>query len=85
MGKLKIRVKPKASKNKVERMVDGTFKIWVMNPSIKGKANKELVSYLKSITGKVVNIVVGKTTKQKLIEFEGSEREFITKLEKHFK
>lgn len=85
MGKLRIRVKPNARKNKVEKMSDGIFKIWVNSPSIKGKANKELVSYLKSITGKVVNIVVGETTKQKLIEFEGSEREFITKLEKHFK
>lgn len=85
MGKLRIRVKPNARKNKVEKMSDGIFKIWVNSPSIKGKANKELLSYLKRITGKTVSIISGEKSRDKLIEFEGSEREFITKLEKHFK
>jgi len=85
MGKLKVRVKPKASKNKVERMVDGTFKIWVKSPSIKGKANKELISFLRYITGKTVNIICGLTSKNKIIEFEGREEDFITKLRKQSK
>ncbi len=85
MAKLRIRVKTGAVMNKVERMADGTFKVWVKNPAVKGKANTELLSYLKRITGKTIFIIAGKTTKEKLIEFEGSEREFISKLEKHFK
>ena len=85
MGKLRIRVKPNARKNKVEKMSDGIFKIWVNNPSIKGKANKELISYLRCITGKAVNIICGLTSRNKIIEFEGSEEGFIKKLDKRYK
>lgn len=85
MSKLKIRVKTGAVMNKVEKMVDGTFKVWVKNPAVKGRANTELLSYLKCITGKTIFIVAGLTSKEKLIEFEGREEDFITKLEKHFK
>ena len=85
MAKLKIRVKTGAVMNKMERMADGTFKVWVKNPAVKGRANTELLSYLKYITGKTIFIVAGKTSRDKLIEFEGSERGFISKLEKHFK
>ncbi len=85
MAKLKIRVKPRADKNKVERMADGTFKIWVKSPAIKGKANKELLTYLKHLTGMRVNIIAGESSRDKLIEFEDSKEEFITKLKEYSK
>jgi len=81
MAKLKIRVKTGANMNKMERMADGTFKVWVKNPAVKGRANTELLSYLKHITGKTVSIISGEKSKNKRIEFEGSKEEFISKLE----
>jgi len=83
MAKLKVRVKPGANKNKVEKMADGTIKISVKEHAKKGKANKELISYLKDITGITVNIVKGRTSKDKLIEFYCKEADFIARLEEH--
>ncbi len=82
MGKLKIKVKPGANKNKIVKMAEGRFKVWVKKSPVKGKANKELIHYLKNITGVPVRIVAGKTSKYKLIEFNTSKEEFISKLEK---
>lgn len=82
MGNLRIRVKPNSRRNKVEKMSDGVFKIWVKSPSIKGKANRELLNYLKIITGKEVNIRSGITSKNKIISFDGSKEDFITTLER---
>jgi uncharacterized protein (TIGR00251 family) len=82
MGKLRIRVKPNAKRNKVEKMSDGIFKIWVKSPSIKGKANRELLNYLKMITGMEVNISSGIKSKNKIINFDGAKEDFITGLER---
>ncbi len=82
MPQLRIRVKPSSNKNKIVKMEDGVFKIWVKSAPEKGKANKELLKYLKKITGIHVKIASGLTSKNKTIEFEIEEKEFIAKLEK---
>lgn len=83
MGKLKIRVKTRANQNKIQIMDDGTFKIWIKAPARKNKANKELVDFLREVTGYPVVISAGKTTRDKLIEFTPSEDIFKSELEKH--
>jgi uncharacterized protein (TIGR00251 family) len=82
MPQLKIKVKPLSNKNKIVKMEDGTFKIWIKSAPEKGKANKELQKYLKKITGIPVEIVSGLTSENKTIEFDIKEKEFIAKLEK---
>jgi uncharacterized protein (TIGR00251 family) len=82
MPQLKIKVKPLSNKNKIVKMEDGTFKIWLKSAPEKGKANKELQKYLKKITGIPVEIVFGLTSENKTIEFDIEEKEFIAKLEK---
>jgi uncharacterized protein (TIGR00251 family) len=81
MPKLKIKVKPSSNKNKIVKMEDGTFKIWVKSPPEKGKANKELQKYLKKVTGIPVKITSGLTSENKTIEFNIGEKDFIAKLE----
>lgn len=81
MGKLRIRVKPNSNRNKIVKMADGTFKIWLKSTPEKGKANKELARYLKKRTGVPIKILAGKTSRNKLIEFALSEEKFAEKLE----
>jgi uncharacterized protein (TIGR00251 family) len=84
MPKLKIKVKPSSNKNKIVKMEDGRFKIWIKSAPEKGKANKELQKYLKKITGIPVKITSGWTSENKIIEFNIEEEEFIAKLEEQF-
>jgi uncharacterized protein (TIGR00251 family) len=81
MSRLRIKVKPASNKNKIVKMEDSTFKIWIKSAPEKGKANKELQKYLKKITGIPVNVVSGLTSENKVIEFNIEEKEFIAKLE----
>ena len=81
MPKLKIKVKPSSNKNKIVKMGNGIFKIWIKSAPEKGKANKELQKYLKKITGIPVKISTGLTSENKTIEFDIEEKDFIAKLE----
>lgn len=82
MSKLKIKVKPSSNKNKIVKMENGVFKVWLKSAPEKGKANKELQKYLKKITGISVRITSGLTSENKVIEFDITEEEFLSKLEK---
>jgi uncharacterized protein (TIGR00251 family) len=81
MSQLRIKVKPSSNKNKIVKMENGVFKIWLKSAPEKGKANKELKKYFKKITGIPVKIVSGLTSENKTIEFDIEIKEFITKLE----
>ena len=81
MGQLRIKVKPSSNKNKIVKMDNGVFKIWLKSAPEKGKANKELQKYLKKITGIQVKITSGLTSENKTIEFNIEKKNFITKLE----
>jgi len=85
MSQLRIRVKPSSNKNKIVKMENGVFKIWIKSAPEKGKANKELEKYLKKITGIKVKIVSGLTSENKTIEFDIEEEKFIAKLEENVK
>ncbi len=81
MPKLRIKVKPSSNKNKIVKMENGIFKIWIKSAPEKGKANKELQKYLKKIIGIPVKISTGLTSENKTIEFDIDEGKFIEKLE----
>ena len=81
MPQLRIKVKPSSNKNKIVKMENGVFKIWLKSAPEKGKANKELQKYLKKVTGIPIKIVSGLTSENKTIEFDIKEEEFFAKLE----
>ncbi|MEO0292976.1 MAG: DUF167 domain-containing protein [candidate division WOR-3 bacterium] len=82
MPQLKIKVRPSSSKNKIVKMADGTFKIWIKSPPRKGKANIELEKYIRDVTGIRVKIVNGFFSENKTIEFDLEKDKFIKILEK---
>lgn len=81
MPQLRIKIKPSSNKNKIVRMENGIFKIWIKSAPEKGKANKELQKYLKKVTGTPIKIISGLTSANKTIEFDIEEKKFIAKLE----
>lgn len=85
LEKLKIRVKPGANRYKIEKMSDGTFKISVREPAKKGRANKDLLKFLREVTGVRVTLEAGSKSKSKLIGFTCSEYEFRKKLESYIR
>jgi len=71
---IRVKVIPRSALSEiVEEMADGTIKIRVKAPAEKGKANKELISFL-SKTFKVprssISIVNGLTDPYKLIKIQ---------------
>ena len=66
---IRVKAMPKSPKNEVvDQMSDGTYKIRVAAPAEKGKANAELVKFLKKELGAgEVVVVSGQTDRIKLI------------------
>jgi len=66
---LKVKVLPKSPKNEIVDMIeDGTFKIRIKAPATDGKANAELVKFLKKeLKASEVIIVSGQKDRVKLI------------------
>lgn len=69
--KLFVKVKPKAKENKIERLDDTNFVVWVTQPPVKGKANKvviELLSEYLKIQKSRIKLRAGTTSKYKIVE-----------------
>jgi uncharacterized protein (TIGR00251 family) len=69
--KIFIQVKPKAKEEKVIKISDTNFKIWVKEPPEKGRANSAVIKALADYFGinqSNIQIVSGSTSKLKIIE-----------------
>lgn len=71
---LSVRIQPRASKNGISRMEDGSLKIRLTAPPVDGAANEALVAFLSdtlSVSKSQVEIVSGHTGRQKVIRITG--------------
>ncbi|MCX6013412.1 MAG: DUF167 family protein, partial [Chloroflexi bacterium] len=82
-------VQPNARENKIERYENGILHLKIAAPPIKGKANKEVISFLTDVLmiSKVnLEIVKGETNKKKLLIVNGlNQQGFIERIEKYIK
>ncbi len=72
--KIFVSVKPKAHKEKVEKLDETHYKVWVTEPPVDGKANKAVVGALAEHFGvPKINIVLvsGITSKEKVFDVGG--------------
>ena len=53
---IKIKVKPNSSQEKIEKISDNNYKVWIKEKPIDGKANIELCKLLKKYFGKPARI-----------------------------
>ncbi len=75
--RLRVHVKPRASRSRVIGVREGALDVAVAAPPVDGEANKELVSTLSRRLGvgrKAVDIVSGTTGRNKLVSVQGLRR-----------
>lgn len=71
--KIFVKVKPRAKENKVKRMSNIHFIVFVTEPPEKGKANKLLIKLLSdyfNLPASKISIISGIRSKEKIIELE---------------
>ena len=77
-AKISLRVYPSASRNEMLGFTDGVLRVRVSAPPIKGKANRELITFLSRlliVDKGSVNIIKGHTTRNKVVVIDGLSRE----------
>ena len=81
-AEISVRVHPNAARNKVVGVTDRVWQVRVSAPPVKGKANKELITFLSGILGvgkSQIDIIRGHTTRNKVIAISGLSQEDIVK------
>ncbi len=76
--KISLRVYPNASRNEMVSFTDGVLRVKVSAPPIRGKANRELITFLSRLLGVdkgSVNIIKGHTTRNKVVTIDGLSQE----------
>jgi len=81
-AEISVHLHPNAAKNEVRGVTDGVWQVRVAAPPVKGKANKELIVFLSRLLGigkSRIDIIKGRTTRNKVIAIEGLSQEDIVK------
>ena len=66
-----VKVIPRSSKNLVEKISEGEYKVKLTAPPVDGEANKMLIEILAEhfdVPKSLVSIIGGKSTRKKLVE-----------------
>ncbi len=74
---IKIRVEPRSSRAGITGAYGNGLKVKLTSPPVEGKANKELIEILAKefkITKKNVEIISGKTSKNKVVRLHGVDK-----------
>jgi uncharacterized protein (TIGR00251 family) len=77
---IRIQVNPGVARNEVTGIYGGLFKLGIAAPPVKGRANKELISYLSNllrIKRDDIEIISGQKTRIKTIAVSGLDKEVI--------
>lgn len=68
--KLHLKIHPNSSQEKIIKISDTTYEVWIKQKPIEGKANIYLSKLLSKHFKKRVKIISGLTSKSKIIELE---------------
>jgi uncharacterized protein (TIGR00251 family) len=70
---LNVRVQPRAPKKLIRKIGEREYKVWVVSPPVKGKANKEVIDLVAShfhLPPSRVKIAKGEKSRQKILILE---------------
>ena len=73
-----LRVNPGSPRNEVIECKEGTWRVRIAAPPVKGKANRELIAYLSEILGvgkDSLTIIKGQTSQNKVVSVAGLNRD----------
>ena len=68
--KISVKLHPNSSQEKIVKLNEKEYEVWIKEKPIDGKANEELIKILKKYFKKQVEIVSGFKSKNKIIEIE---------------
>jgi uncharacterized protein (TIGR00251 family) len=77
-ARILLRVYPNAPKNEVLDSVEGVLRVRIAAPPLKGKANRELLSFLSQLLGlrqSSLAIIRGHNSRSKVVAVSGLSRE----------
>ena len=80
--KIALHINPGAAGNEVVGLVNNTWRLKIAAAPVKGRANRELVSFLSEVLGIAksrINIVSGRTARDKIIAITGLQKNDIVK------
>ena len=66
--KIKVKIHPNSSLEKVVKMGEKEYEVWVKETPLEGKANLALEKFLKKYFGKPAKIVFGLKSRKKVVE-----------------
>ena len=71
--KISVHVTPRASRDDIQQLLDGSFKVWVKEAPIKGQANQAVVELLADhfgVSKSAVKLVSGFSSRTKIFEVD---------------
>jgi hypothetical protein len=68
--KISIKLHPNSSQEKVVKLDEKSYEVWIKEKPVDGKANDYLEKFLKKYFGKPVKIISGFTGRKKVVEVE---------------
>lgn len=68
MMKISVKVHTNSSQEKIEKLDDKNYEVWIKEKPIAGKANDELMRFLKKYFKKNVKIKSGFNSRKKVFE-----------------
>jgi len=85
MARITVRVHPRAKRTRITGRIGGAWKLDLAAPPVEGKANDACVRFFADLAGvpqSRVQIVLGLTSRTKVIEIDGASQEMLnSKLE----
>lgn len=68
-----VQVRPQARQEKIEKVDEGHYRVWVTVTPERGKANDAMIDLLAKelhVAKSLIHIVMGKTAREKLVEIK---------------
>ena len=65
--KIKIKVNPDSSQQRINKISDREYEVWLKQKPVDGKANVELIKMMKKYLGKNVSLKSGISSKNKIL------------------
>ena len=70
MFRINVKVRASSGRQEIEKLDDGSYKVFLKKAPEDGKANLELEKFLKKEFGATAKIIKGFTSKNKVVEIE---------------
>ncbi len=70
--RIQVKVITRSSSEKIEKINEGQYKVWLTKAPVKGEANGALIKLLANyfnIPKSAIEIIGGKTSSEKLVEY----------------